>query len=278
MTGFEQGFGLAALALFGLVFGSFGNVVIYRLPQGMSLSYPPSTCPKCGSAIRWYDNVPVLGWIRLRGRCHDCHEPISIRYPLVELASGFLWVIAGLAFSLEPTTAGAVVLFYLLLLLTFIDLDTMRLPNSLVATLAGLGVALVLVSQFSNLDILPLMPTGNSWLSGPLATAVLGVLLGGGLSLGVALLYERVRGRSGFGMGDVKLLAAMGLYLGPFVLLALFFGSMGGAAYGILASRGKSEGLAAKFPFGPFLALGGVVTAIVGPELMTWYFGLVGLT
>jgi len=278
MTGFEQGFGLAALALFGLVFGSFGNVVIYRLPQGMSLSYPPSTCPKCDSAIRWYDNVPVLGWIRLRGRCRDCHEPISARYPLVELTSGALWLIAGLAFSLEPTTAGAVVLFYLLLLLTFIDLDTMRLPNSLVATLAGLGVALVLVSQFSNLDILPLMPTGNSWLSGPLATAVLGVLLGGGLSLGVALLYERVRGRSGFGMGDVKLLAAMGLYLGPFVLLALFFGSMGGAAYGILASRGKSEGLAAKFPFGPFLALGGVVTAIVGPELMTWYFGLVGLT
>ncbi|MDA3937346.1 MAG: prepilin peptidase, partial [Actinomycetota bacterium] len=245
MSGFEWYFALIALGLYGLVFGSFGNVVIYRLPLGMSLSHPPSTCPSCGSAIRWYDNMPLFGWIRLHGKCRDCDEPISGRYPLVELASGALWVLAGYAFDLSPRTAGAIIFFYILLLLTLVDIDTMRLPNSLVATLAGLGATLVLVSQFSNLDILPLTPTGNSLLSGPLATAVLGVLLGGGLSLGVALLYERVRGRSGFGMGDVKLLGAMGLYLGPFVLMALFFGSMGGAAYGILASRGKSEGLAA---------------------------------
>ena len=277
MTGFEQGFGLAALALFGVVFGSFGNVVIYRLPQGTSLSYPPSTCPRCGSAIRWYDNVPVLGWISLRGRCRDCHEPISIRYPLVELTSGLLWLIAGLAFSLEPITVGAVVLFYLLLLLTFIDLDTMRLPNSLVLTLAISGVLLVIVSQLTGVVLAPLTPMGDTQLTGPAATALFGVLLGGGLSLGVALVYERVRGRNGFGMGDVKLLAAMGLYLGPYVLMALFVGSLAGAAYGIVAARGSVEGLSTKFPFGPFLALGGVVTALAGPALWAWYFGIVGL-
>lgn len=268
-----DGFFSVVMTVFGLLLGSFGNVVIWRFPRGESVVSPGSHCPACDAPVRWYDNLPVVSWFVLHGRCRECAEPISTRYPLVETASGVLWVTAALAFGPTPQSLVAAIFFWTLLVLSMIDLDTMRLPNPIIAALALFGLTSVLFSQFAGVHAAPLTTATDS----PLLDAALGVLLGGGVSGGVAGLYALIRGRSGFGMGDVKLLGAMGLFLGPYVLLALMIGSMVGAVYGIASAARSGSGLSAKIPFGPFLALGGIATALAGPELVDWYLSLVGL-
>jgi len=269
-------FFLTLLAIFGLAFGSFANVVIWRFPRGESVSHPPSACPRCKTPIRWYDNVPVLSWLILRARCRDCGERISARYPAVELLSGALWVAAGLRFGLSAQTAWAIVLFYLLLLLAFIDLDTMRLPNTLVGSLFAVGVVGAGYSQLTGMPAVPLVPLGSGWLASPLATALAGALASAGIALAIAGAYSLLRQREGFGMGDVKLLGAIGVYLGLYGMLVLFVGSIIGVVYGVAASRGKGSSLAFKFPFGPFLALAAVLVVLFGPESWAWYLGLLG--
>ncbi|MCL4079153.1 prepilin peptidase [Coriobacteriia bacterium Es71-Z0120] len=261
----------ALSAVFGLVFGSFANVVIWRLPRGESLVAPGSHCPTCGTPIAWHDNVPVLSWLVLRGRCRTCREPISARYPLVEIASGVLWAAAALRWGASLKTAFAIALFYLLLILSAIDLDHRRLPNPLVALLFTIGVAGAAASA-AGLSACPL--TGGATGATALLDAAVGVLLGGGVPLLAALLYERVRGRTGLGMGDVKLLGALGLFLGPHVLIALFLGSVVGSVVG-LATRARSK--EAAIPFGPYLAAGAVVTALWGDGLVAAYLRLAGL-
>jgi len=259
-----------AMFVFGLLVGSFANVVIWRFPRGESLSTPGSHCPSCGAPVRWYDNIPVVSWLLLRGRCRACKARIARRYPAVELLSGLLWLTAALAWGISAQAVIAGLFFWTLLVLTFIDLDTMRLPNPIVGLLAALGLAGAAVSQLVDATWVPLTPAES-----PLLMALLGALLGAGLSGAIAALYAGVRGRSGFGMGDVKLLGAMGLFLGPYVLLALFVGSLFGAVVGIVTASRSEQGLAAKIPFGPFLALGGILTALVGPELVRLYVALV---
>ncbi len=260
-----------AFFVFGLLLGSFGNVVIWRFPRGESLSSPGSRCPACDAPVRWYDNIPVVSWLLLRARCRSCGEPIATRYPAVELLSGLLWLAAGLTFGLGGQAVIAGFFFWTLLILTFIDLDTMRLPNPIVGALALLGFAGATVSQVTSVDWVPL--TGGD--ASPLLGAVFGALLGAGISGGIAALYAGVRGRSGFGMGDVKLLGAMGFFLGPYVLLSLFIGSLFGAVVGIVTAARSENGLATKIPFGPFLALGGILAALVGPEIVRMYLALV---
>ncbi|MDZ4064999.1 MAG: prepilin peptidase [Coriobacteriia bacterium] len=266
-----------ALALFGLAFGSFANVVIWRFPRGESLSEPGSHCPVCGHPVRWYDNVPLVSWGILRARCRDCGSRISFRYPLVELASAVLWVLAAVRFGFTPRTVACVVLFYFLLLLTFIDIDTMRLPNLLVGALAVTGVVFVAASAVSHAAIAPLLWTGSGPGSSPIVAAAAGIAFGAGPSLGIALLYEVVRKRQGFGMGDVKLLAALGIYLGPYSLMTLVIGSFIGAVWGVGASVRSGQGASAKIPFGPFLAAGAVLTVMFGPSLWVWYIQVAGL-
>ncbi|MDI6693321.1 MAG: prepilin peptidase [Anaerosomatales bacterium] len=262
---------IALLAILGLVFGSFANVVIWRLPRGESLSSPGSHCPKCGTPIAWHDNVPVLSWLLLRGRCRACGEPISPRYPFVEASSALLWAAAALRWGFSLRTLFGIALFYLLLILTFIDLDHRRLPNPLVALLAAIGTAGVVASAFG----LPGCPlTGAATGLAAIRDALLGLLLGGGVPLLAALVYERIRGRAGLGMGDVKLLAVLGLFLGPHVLIALFFGSIAGSIVG-LAARGRGRDSA--MPFGPYLAAGAVITALWGERLFAAYLRLAGL-
>jgi leader peptidase (prepilin peptidase)/N-methyltransferase len=269
---------LGVLALLGLVFGSFGNVVIWRLPRGESLSSPPSHCPECGSPIRYRDNLPVLSWLLLRGRCRDCGTRISPRYPAVELVSGALFVLAGVLYGVEWQALVAICFFYILLLLTAIDLDTMRLPNTLVIVLASIGGATALISQVSGVPLAPLLLSRSGLLSEPAAAALVGAALGAGLSLGIALLYRAARGRQGLGMGDVKLLGAMGLYLGPYVLMAFFLGSMIGAVWALVAAGRAPEGGAHRVPFGPFLSAGAVLTVAVGAWLWGSYLGVLGVT
>lgn len=267
---------LSALFLFGLIFGSFGNVVIWRFPRGESLSHPGSHCPSCGSPIAWYDNVPLLSWVLLRGRCRMCQAPISARYPTVELLSGLLWLAAGVRFGFSLMTLAAVVFFYLLLLLAFIDWDTMRLPNPLVALLAALGLLGATVAQFTGLPMVPLLSQGSGALSQPLVGAIVGAAGSAGVVLAIALIYRFVRKTQGFGMGDVKLLAAIGVFLGLYGLMAMFIGTFVGAVYGVVSARRSGESLRHKFPFGPFLAIGAVLTVLFGQVAWVWYLGLIG--
>ncbi len=266
----------AAITIFllvGLLLGSFANVVIWRFPRGESVVSPGSHCPACDAPVRWFDNIPVLSWVLLRARCRDCGAAIPARYPLVEALSGLLWLSAAIAFGLTPRALLAAIFFWVLLILTFIDLDTMRLPNPIVGSLAVLGAVAAAIAQFTAVTAVPLTYDGDV----PLVMAGLGLLLGGGLSGAVAGGYALIRGRSGFGMGDVKLLGAMGLFIGPYVLLALMAGSLVGAVYGVVSAARASAGLTHKIPFGPFLALGGIVTALFGPVIVQGYLSIAAL-
>jgi leader peptidase (prepilin peptidase)/N-methyltransferase len=263
-------FGLLCALVFGGVFGSFANVVIWRFPRGESLSTPGSHCPSCDSPIRWYDNIPVISWMALRGACRDCRVRISPRYPMVEAASAFLWGAAFLRFGFTWRALFAAAFFYMLLILSFIDLDTKRLPNPLVAVLAGIGAAGAVASAALGVPAVPLIGSGN-----PLVLAVGGAVLSAGPALAIALVYAGIRKREGFGMGDVKLLGAIGLYLGPFGPMVLFFASVLGAVIGVWQGSRSGEGMTASIPFGPFLASAAVIVTFVGPAVWTWYWGLI---
>ena len=270
---------LVLFAVYGSLLGSFANVVIWRVPRGESVVSPGSHCPGCGSAIRWYDNIPVASWLVLRGRCRDCRVAISPRYPAVEAASAALWLAAALMFGPGLQGLVAAVLFWTLLILAAIDLDTMRLPNVIVGPLAAFGFAAAAVSELSGLRLAPLVGLADSGvLSSPLLSALVGSVAAAGLSLGIATLYAGVRGRSGFGMGDVKLLAALGPFLGPYTLLVLVLGSVLGAVIGVAGAVVAREAVGgSKIPFGPFLAAGALIAAVWGPPLWSWYASLAGL-
>jgi leader peptidase (prepilin peptidase)/N-methyltransferase len=273
-----QWFLILSAGLFGLLFGSFANVVIWRFPRGESISTPGSHCPTCDTPIAWYDNIPVVSWLVLRGRCRSCDARIAARYPLVEVASGVAFAAAVAAFGFGARGLVAACFFWLLLVLALIDLDCMRLPNPLVGALAAIGAVAVLAAQLTGTAIAPLVGVASGGLlSGPLASAGAGVLLGAGLSGGIAAAYGALRGKRGLGMGDVKLLGAMGLFLGPYTIMSLFFGSLLGVVAGVIGARGR--GLReARLPFGPWLAVGGVITALAGPAILAWYLGLAGIS
>ncbi len=268
---------LVLLGAFGLVFGSFANVVIWRLPRRESLRTPGSHCPACGHPIRWHDNIPVVSWVLLRRRCRDCGAAIAWRYPIVEVSSAGLWVASGVAYGYTLRAAFGVFLFYVLLLLAFIDVDTMRLPNVLVGLLAVGGVLGVAWAQYARADVLPLtVPPVAGWLTVPLAAGLAGAFCGAVPLLVTALAYRSVRGSSGVGAGDIKLLAAAGLFVSVYVLVALFLGSLVGAIVGIVLKRGHVPDLGrAKIPFGPFLATGIVISALWGPTLVSGYLAIV---
>lgn len=259
--------------ILGLAFGSFANVVIWRLPKGESLSSPPSRCPACETPIRWFDNIPVVSWLVLRGRCRACGVAISARYPIVELLSGLLWLLAWGVFGLTWKLPVAIALYYLLLVLSAIDLDTFRLPNTLVALMAAVGFTAAVASQLGLVDAAPLIG-GDLW-GWPLASAVLGALAGSGLAWGIAAAYSAARGAQGLGMGDVKLLAAMGPFVGLYTVMVLFLGSILGTVGALAFSRPGADGLKRKIPFGPALAVACVLVTVLGEPVWAWYLGIV---
>jgi leader peptidase (prepilin peptidase) / N-methyltransferase len=238
-------------AVLGAVFGSFLNVVAYRLPRGESLSRPRSRCPHCETPIRPYDNIPVLSWLLLRGRCRSCRAPISPRYPLVEAATGLLCALVVVAKGADADALLGLALVLLLVPITLIDLDHRIIPNRL--TLIGAVIAPLLVA-FTDPGALP-----EHLIAGVAA---------GGFFLIALLAYP-----SGMGMGDVKLAAVLGLFLGravgPAIFVALVSGTLVGAL--IIARKGTREGRKTAVPFGPFLALGGVVALFAGDAMVDWY-------
>jgi len=273
-------FYLIFLGAFGLLFGSFANVLIWRVPRGESIVAPGSHCPNCGHDVRWHDNIPVVSWLVLRGKCRDCGAPISARYPVIELVSGALWVFAGWWWGFTPAVPLAIAFLYLLLVLSAIDLDTRRLPTPLVAALAIVAGAAAVVSQLTGLPFGPLVGVASTgWFAQPVVTAAVGFVAGAGTAMLIAMLYRAVRGADGLGFGDVRLLGAMGLVLGPFVLLAYALGNILGVLVAVpqmLLSRAGGPLSGRSIPFGPFLALGGVLTVLWGPAMWGWYLGLLG--
>ena len=248
---------VVALAL-GLIVGSFANVCIHRLPLHQSVVAPRSRCPQCGAAISSWDNVPLLSYALLGGRCRRCRAPISIRYPLVEAANGILYVALALQYGPTLRTVALMAFVTALLVLSLIDLDHRILPN--VITLPGIGVGLTA-------SLLPGPPT-------PLSAAV--GAAGGYIAFwAVAEAYRRTRGVEGLGQGDWKMTAMIGAYLGwDQMLLAVFIASVAGTLVGLgLIAFRRANGKYA-LPLGTFLGLAGIVVAFVGEPVTAWYRGL----
>jgi len=244
---------LVAAAWLGACLGSFSNVLIYRLPRNLQVARGRSRCPACGVTVPWHDNVPVFGWLLLRGRCRSCAAPIPVRYPLVELG-GALCALAGIMrFGWTVEGLSASVLLLLLLDIAVIDWEHMIIPHTL--TVGGAAVGLVL-SLFGA----PGLPM-----------ALVGAAVGAGVVLLVNAAYKAVRGTAGMGGGDVMLMGMTGVYLGPWgVWGVLFGGAFLGTLYAVLAGRGRVSG-AAKLPFGTFLAAAGVVVLMAGKAIAGWY-------
>jgi leader peptidase (prepilin peptidase) / N-methyltransferase len=247
---------IALVFLLGLCLGSFLNVVIHRLPRGLSMIRPPSHCPACSHRVRRRHNLPLFGWLWLRGRCPDCGGRIPVRYPAVELLGGLFTVLAVFAFSTPLQSLSALWLFLSLTAVLWIDLEHRIIPDPI--SLGGTALGLLLAH----------------WTIG-LVASVSGMLAGGvGLFL-VRWLYQRTRGRAGMGLGDVKLAAMLGAFLGPAgialtVLVASFLGSVLGIAL-LLTRRGSG---ATALPFGSFLAPAAMAALLWGSRIWTWYSGL----
>ncbi len=245
-------------ALVGVVIGSFLNVCIVRLPAGQSIVYPPSHCPRCGTRIRSRDNIPLISYLVLRGRCRSCGGRISVRYPVVEALTGVLFVLLAQRFGCSPYLGIAALLVAALIVITFIDIDHQIIPD--VISLPGIVVGLLV----SALGYGP-----------PFVDSALGALCGGGILYAVAFGYHALTGREGMGGGDIKLLAMIGAFLGwRGVLVTLVLGSFSGAVVGVTLMLARGADTRLPIPFGPFLALGAVCGLFFGEHLIHWYLQL----
>jgi leader peptidase (prepilin peptidase) / N-methyltransferase len=242
------------LGLFGLAVGSFLNVCIYRLPRRESLSYPASHCTSCDRPLAWYENVPVVGWLWLRGRCRTCGAAISPMYPIVEALTGAIFVVGYAIYGLTPLLPARLLFACAMIVLFAIDLRHHILPN--VITLPGVVVGFA-ISLF--------VPPG--WLS-----SLIGLVAGGGVLFAVGETYYRLRGVEGLGMGDVKMLAMIGAFLGwQLMLLTLVLASFAGSIVGVAVIASGRGGMKFALPFGTFLAVGALVAAVAGQPILDWY-------
>jgi leader peptidase (prepilin peptidase)/N-methyltransferase len=245
---------LLAFAVAGLVVGSFLNVCIHRVPRRESLVWPASHCTTCNRALSWYENVPVVSWLVLRGRCRTCRAAISTTYPLVEFTTAVVFAGGVAVYGLTPLLLVRLAFASALIVLFMIDLQHQILPNSI--TLPGI-VAGFAASWF--------LPPG--WMS-----SLIGIAAGGGVLYAIAEAYYRVRGHEGLGMGDVKMLAMIGAFLGwPLMILTLVLASFAGSLVGVALMASGRGGMKAALPFGTFLALGAIVAAVAGEPMLAWY-------
>jgi leader peptidase (prepilin peptidase) / N-methyltransferase len=249
---------LLIVGVFGLMIGSFLNVCIARLPRGESVVSPGSHCPKCNTPIQWYDNIPVLSFLALGAKCRACRAPISVRYPLVEITTAVAFVLQAIAFPDEPILLVSRLVFTAMLIVLFgTDYDTQRLPN--VITLPGIVVGLVF-SLFT--------PPG-------IVASLIGAALGAGILLAVRWIWRKLRGVDAMGLGDVKMLAMIGAFLGwRQIWVVLFVASLTGATVGVLLTMRQGRSMQTRLPFGTFLAIAAYIASIVGERLLNWYLGL----
>ncbi len=244
--------------LVGLALGSFMNVCIYRIPLEKSIISPSSSCPNCGKKIRFYDNIPLISYLLLLGRCRHCHHPISWRYPAVEAITGLLSLALFIRYGLSLQYLLSLLFATTLVTISFIDLDHQIIPDvlSIPGIVAGLAAAFI--------------PGNVSWFD-----SIIGIIGGGGTLFLVGLIYEKLTGKQGMGGGDVKLLAMIGAWMGwrslPFVLLV---SSLTGAIIGSVFLLAAGKGYRVRIPFGPFLSLGALFYIFFGPQLTNWYISL----
>jgi len=250
--------GYVFLGIFGLMIGSFLNVCIARIPAGESVVSPRSRCPRCKTLIAWYDNIPVLSYLMLGGKCRKCGLGISAIYPAIEIVTALAFVGQGIAIGADPPLLLVRLAFTAALIVLFgTDMETMRLPN--VITLPGIVVGLVC----------------SIWLPPGIVASLIGAALGAAIPWLIAWVWFRLRGVEGMGQGDVKMLAMIGAFLGwQQVLVVLFFGSLAGAVVGIVVLGMRKRSLATKLPFGTFLAVAAYAASVVGGPLVEWYAGL----
>ena len=250
-------FGIIAAGAFGAVVGSFLNVCIHRLPIGSSIVWPSSACPHCTRELSWYENIPVVSYLVLRARCRTCRGPISIRYPILETLTSALFVWAWWYYGPGPLLASRLVFGCALIVLFAIDLEHHLLPNAI--TLPGIvaGFAFSLVTE-------------PGWVA-----SLIGLIAGGGVLYLVAVVYYWVRHEEGLGMGDPKMLAMIGAFLGwKLTLVTLMLASLTGTAVGLGMMAAGRGSLKYALPFGCFLAVGAAIAATVGPQLLDWYLRL----
>ncbi len=238
----------------GLIVGSFLNVCIYRLPRHESVNWPGSHCTACNRSLAWYENVPVVSWVVLRGRCRTCNDPISVIYPIVEVITGVVFLAAYELYALTPLTVVRIAFACAMIVLFAIDLRHRILPN--VITIPGIVAGFI----------------ASVWLPPGWQSSLIGLLIGGGVLFAIGEVYYRTRGVEGMGMGDVKMLAMIGAFLGwPLMLLTLILASFSGAVLGaamIVSGRGGTK---AALPFGTFLAVGALLSAVAGQPIVDWY-------
>ena len=271
--------------LFGLLVGSFLNVVIYRLPIMMAkewkkecidcfpdlvpknktakkeevfnLSVPRSRCPKCNTQIKFYDNIPIISWLLLKGKCRQCSNPISFRYPAIELLSGAMCFAVSYLLPLSYFTVAAVLFTLVLIALTFIDIDTMLLPDQITLPLVWAGIYLALVG----------------WSPVSLIDSVIGAMAGYLILWSIYWVFKLLTGKEGMGYGDFKLLAAIGAWLGWQQLpLVVLLSSVVGAIIGIAMLSAQKKGFDKAIPFGPYLAIAGWICLLWGQQIGQWYF------
>lgn len=245
---------------FGLIVGSFLNVVIARLPMEESLVFPPSKCPRCDTPIHWYDNIPVLSYLALMGRCRHCGNPISFRYPLVELIAGGLALALYVKLGLTPALPVFAIFTAAMIVVCFIDLDHMIIPDAISLNCVPIGMSAAI------LGLIPGVDWKYSFMGTGLGVAALYI---------PAFLYELIRGDEGLGGGDIKLLGMIGAFTGPYgVVFVLFVSSITGSIVGIAAMILNQSDSATRIPFGPFLSGAAVLYVLSGPELIVSFLTL----
>ena len=266
---------LIFISTLGALIGSFLNVVIHRVPREESIVFPNSRCPSCGTAIRPYDNIPVLSFLVLRGRCRACGASISARYPAIEALTALLFALVFLHDGLTLALPFDLIFVAALVALIFIDAEHMILPD--VITLPGLAFALVVRAIVPNMDGLAFLSEGlllgwPVWLIS-LAGALFGAAIGGGSLWLMGWLWERLRGVEAMGLGDVKMMFMVGAYLGwPLTVLTIFLGVIGGAVIGVgLMLWRRERDMQMLLPFGIFLGIGAIASLLAGQQIIHWY-------
>ena len=251
------GIEIVLIFILGLIVGSFSNVCIYRIPRNESIIFPASHCPKCRSNISPKDNIPLLSYILLKGRCRNCKSKISIQYPIVEFLTGFIYLIIYLIYGLSIQSLIYIILSSALIIIAFIDLNEQIVPD--VISLPGIVIGFIL-SFF-----VPYISFINS---------ALGVVVGGGIILIIGMAGSVIFKKEAMGGGDVKLAAMIGAFLGwRYIIISLFLGFFIGALAGIFLIMSKIKSREDTVPFGPFIVLGSFITLLWGEKIISWYIG-----
>jgi leader peptidase (prepilin peptidase)/N-methyltransferase len=282
VTGLPEFVGYIFIFLLGACIGSFLNVIIHRIPNEESIVFPNSACPKCKNPIKPYDNIPLLSWLFLGGKCRNCKNPISARYPAVELLNALLFVLVFWQIGFNPFLPVVLIFVSATVALIFIDAEHMILPDVINFPLLFFALIIRIVfayafgnAYFSDLKFFPLNQMENLpvWLVS-LIGALLGGLVGGGFLWLVGAVWKKLRGVDAMGLGDVKMMFAVGAILGwRLTLLSIFLGAFSGAVIGIVViSRQKDKDLQTQIPFGIFLGIGSILALLFGEQMIRWYF------